>query len=119
LSAQPTSVKSGFTVTIPENQISINAGESKTVDVNINRSTKFQKNEVDLMLSSELPVGVTITFERTTDISKSDKMVISVANNAATAQETFILNGKSSTMTRGAMFTLKIVNNKNTPAEQQ
>lgn len=119
LAAQPTPIKSGFTVTLPENQISIKAGESKTVDLNINRSTKFQDAQIDLMFSSALPAGVEISFERTTDFTKSDKMLIKVADNAAAMRETLIVNGKSSTMTRGAMFTIEISNNKNLPAEQK
>jgi hypothetical protein len=119
LAAQPTIIKSGFSVTLPENRISVKAGESKTVDLNVNRSTKFQDNQIELMFSSALPAGVEINFERTTDITKSDKMVITVADNAGATKETLIVNGKSSTMTRGAMFTLEIVNNKNLPAEQQ
>lgn len=119
LAAQPTPIKSGFTITIPENQISIKAGESKTVDLNINRSTKFQDAQIDLMFSSDLPAGVEISFERTDDITKSDKMVIKVADNAAAMRETLIVNGKTSTMTRGAMFTIEISNSKNLPAEQK
>jgi hypothetical protein len=106
--AQGTTPAKEFTVSIAESNIVLAAGETKTVDVNINRSTKYRKTKIDLYIDNKLPSGVTASFERAADMTQADKLIIKADANATNYNGTLILKASSARLTKGTMFNLTV-----------
>lgn len=116
LFAQSSTPTKEFTVSVTETNISLKPGETKTVDVFVNRSKRFEKTNIDLSLSTSLPAGVEVSFERAAEANQADKMIIKAAGNVAPYKGTYVLNAKSSTLTKGTMFTLVVGGENSLPA---
>lgn len=106
--AQGTTPAKDFTVAIAEPSIVLAPGETKTVDVNINRSMKFRKTKIDLYIDNKLPHGVTASFERADDQTQADKLVLKADANATNYNGTLVLKASSARLTKGTMFNLTV-----------
>lgn len=106
--AQGTTPAKDFTVSIAESSIVLAPGETKTVDVSINRSMKFRKTKIDLYIDNKLPNGVTASFERADDLTQADKLVLKADANATNYNGTLVLKASSARLTKGTMFNLTV-----------
>lgn len=97
-----------YTVTIAEPSIVLSPGETKTVDVKINRSVKFRKTKIDLYIDNKLPNGVTARFERAADWTQTDKLILAAESTATNYSGTLILKASSARLTKGTMFNLTV-----------
>jgi len=100
--------KKEFTVTISEKNINLKAGQTKTFDVTINRSKPYSKVNIDLLISSTLPEGLTITFEDGNNPLVNRKMVITASSDMNAYSKTIILKGKSLRVSKGVMLNLSV-----------
>ncbi len=105
---QGTTPAKDFTVSISEPSIVLAPGETKTVDVNINRSVKFRKTKIDLYIDNKLPNGVTASFERAADWTQSDKLILKASSDATNYNGTLVLKASSARLTKGTMFNLTV-----------
>ena len=105
--AQTTPAKE-FTVSIAEPSIVLAPGETKTIDVFVNRSVKYRKAKVKLYIDNKLPNGVTASFERAADYTQADKLVLSAKSDAGDYNGTLILKASSARLTKGTMFNLTV-----------
>ena len=105
--AQTTPAKE-FTVTITEPNIVLAPGETKSIDVNINRSVKYRKTKIKLYIDNKLPNGVTASFKRAEDYTQTDKMILTASSDATNYNGTLIVKAKSARLTKGTMFNLTV-----------
>lgn len=100
--------KKEFTISVSENNIALQPGETKKYFVTLNRSKSYKKTEIDLLIDSSLPEGVTVSFENGLDPMINRVMVVSVADNAAPYSKAVILKGKSLRASKGVMLNLSV-----------
>ena len=91
-----------------ETSIALAPGESKTVEVILNRSKSYTKTNIDLVVESTLPEGITVSFKEGADPMVNQTMIIAVADNAAPFSKTLILKGKTNRGSKGVMFKLNV-----------
>lgn len=106
--AQDTTPAKEFTVSIAESNIVLAPGETKTVDVKVNRSVKFRKTKIELYIDNKLPNGVTASFERAADWTQADKLILKAEPTATNYNGTLILKASSARLTKGTMFSLTV-----------
>lgn len=106
--AQDTTPAKEFTVSIAESNIVLAPGETKTVDVKVNRSVKFRKTKIELYIDNKLPNGVTASFERAADWTQADKLILKAESTATNYNGTLILKASSARLTKGTMFNLTV-----------
>ena len=102
--------KKEFTVSISEKNIELKPGETKTFDVTINRSKTYSKVNIDLVISSTLPEGLTVTFEDGENPLVNRKMVVAASSDMDFYSKTVILKGKSLRASKGVMLNLSVTN---------
>ncbi|MEM8893552.1 MAG: hypothetical protein AAGC88_03175 [Bacteroidota bacterium] len=105
--AQTTPAKE-FTVSISEPSIELAPGETKSIDVFVNRSVKYRKAKIKLYIDNKLPEGITASFERAEDYTQADKLILSAKSDAGNYNGTLILKASSARLTKGTMFNLTV-----------
>ena len=55
--------KKEFTLSVSEKNLVVQPGETKKIDVTVNRSISYKKTSINLILDSTLPEGITVSFE--------------------------------------------------------
>ncbi|MEP3390265.1 MAG: hypothetical protein ABJO02_18880 [Reichenbachiella sp.] len=100
--------KKEFTISVSDKSIALQPGETKKYFVTLNRSKSYKKTEIDLLIDSTLPEGVTVTFENGLDPMVNRVMVVSVADDAAPNAKAVILKGKSLRASKGVMLNLSV-----------
>ncbi|MDW3210735.1 MAG: hypothetical protein R8N23_12740 [Reichenbachiella sp.] len=100
--------KKEFTISVSDKSIALQPGETKKYFVTLNRSKSYKKTEIDLLIDSTLPEGVTVTFENGLDPMVNRVMVVSVAEDAAPNAKAVILKGKSLRASKGVMLNLSV-----------
>lgn len=100
--------KSEFTVSMSEKSISIAPGESKTIDVTLNRSKSYRKTNITLVVDSTLPQGISVVFNDGADPMVNQTMTITAAKDAAPFSKNLILKGKTNRGSKGVMFKLNV-----------
>ena len=68
--------KKEFTVSMSQNDITLTQGESKTIDVAINRSKAYKVTDIDLSIGSTMHEGLSVTFENGNDPLNQRKMIL-------------------------------------------
>jgi len=97
-----------FTISLSEKDIVLVPGETKRIEVTINRSKAFSKTDIDLSLSSILPEGILVDFENGPDPAVNQIMVISAATDTAPFKKAIILKAYSSRATKGIMLNMSL-----------
>lgn len=100
--------KKEFTVSVADKNINLLPGETKEIDVNINRSKSYRKIDIDLAIASILPQGVTVEFENGADPMTQRIMKVSAATDALPFEKTIILKAKSSRVNKAIMLKMSL-----------
>lgn len=100
--------KKEFTISVSDTNITLQPGETKKYSVTLNRSKSYTKTEIDLLIDSSLPEGVTVSFENGLDPKINRVMVVSVADNTKPDSKALILKGKSLRASKGVMLNLSV-----------
>ena len=74
----------------------------------LNRSKSYKKTNIDLLIDSTLPEGVTVSFENGSNPMIDRVMIVTVAKNASPVSKPVILKGKSLRASKGVMLNLNI-----------
>lgn len=107
LAQQP---KKEFLIELSEKNMIIKPGQSKKIEVTINRSKSYQKTAIVLELASSLPEGVSASFQAGVDPLVNQILIVTVSENVQPVTKTLILKGKSSRSSKGIMLNLEIPN---------
>jgi hypothetical protein len=102
-----------FTVTLSATAVEAKPGETKSVDVILNRSKSYAKSNAKLGLSSGLPAGVTIVFEPAEGVIESSVAKISVGSEVKAGTYTIILNSVIQNKSKGKTLKLTVNDNGN------
>lgn len=102
--------KKEFTISVSEKNIAVQPGETKKYEVTLNRSKSYKKTSIDLLIDSNLPQGITVSFENGTDPMVNRIMIVSAADNAEPFNKAVILKGKSLRASKGVMLNLSVDN---------
>lgn len=100
--------KKEFTISVSDNNIDLKPGETKKYFVTLNRSKSYNKTEIDLLIDSTLPEGVSVSFENGLDPKVNRIMVVTAAENAAPYHKAIILKGKSLRTSKGVMLNMSV-----------
>ena len=111
---EKTTPKSEFTVELSATTITAKAGETKTVDITLNRSKSYAKSKAKLGLSSGLPNGVTVEFEPAEGVIESSVAKITLGSEVKAGTYTIILNGVIQNKTKGKTLKLVVNDDSNT-----
>jgi hypothetical protein len=98
--------KKEFTVSMSQNDITLTQGESKTIDVAINRSKAYKVTDIDLSIGSTMPEGLSVTFENGNDPLNQRKMILTATENLELSSKSLVLKAKSSRVSKGVIFKL-------------
>ncbi|MEP2025883.1 MAG: hypothetical protein ABJH98_08435 [Reichenbachiella sp.] len=100
--------KKEFTLSVSDNNIALQPGETKKYFVTINRSKSYSKTKIDLSINSTLPEGIAVSFENGLDPKINRVMVISAEQDALPFNKAIILKGKSLRASKGIMLNLNV-----------
>jgi hypothetical protein len=100
-----------YLISLSTNAISVAPGESKEVQVLINRSKTFLKGQVELGLSSSLPEGITITFDPANGQFSSSVATITASAQAAAGQYPIIIKSKLKNLNKGSILSITVDGN--------
>lgn len=100
-----------YQIALSANVVSVSQGESKQVQVLINRSKSFLKGEVELGLASSLPEGLTITFEPAKGQLTSSVATITASAQTASGQYPIIIKSKLKNLNKGSILTITVDGN--------
>ena len=89
-----------------QNDITLTQGESKTIDVAINRSKAYKVTDIDLSIGSTMPEGLSVTFENGNDPLNQRKMILTATENLELSSKSLVLKAKSSRVSKGVIFKL-------------
>lgn len=99
-----------FSVSISENTLTLKPGESKQVTLNIIRSKSYAKQKAKLGTMSELPKGVTVSFEPTEGNFETSTAIISAAADANIGSYSLVLSTTLSAKKKGSILKLIVGN---------
>lgn len=100
--------KKEFTISVSDKNIAVQPGETKKYFVTLNRSKSYKNTEIDLLIDTSLPEGITVSFENGLDPMINRVMVVTATNNAAPYNKAVILKGKSLRASKGVMLNLSV-----------
>ncbi|SMD31672.1 hypothetical protein SAMN04488029_0028 [Reichenbachiella faecimaris] len=100
--------KKEFTISVSDKNIAVQPGETKKYFVTLNRSKSYKKTEIDLLIDSSLPEGISVSFENGLDPMINRVMVVSATEGAAPYNKAVILKGKSLRASKGIMLNLSV-----------
>jgi hypothetical protein len=100
-----------YAITLSTHAISLAPGESKQVQVLINRSKTFLKGQVELGLSSSLPEGVTISFEPAKGQFDSSVATITASAQATAGQYPIIVRSRLKNLNKGSILSITVDGN--------
>lgn len=107
--AQETAIpRKEYLISLSTNAISLTPGESKQVQVLINRSKTFTKGQVELGLSSSLPQGLTITFEPAKGEFNNSVATITASTQVADGKYPIILKSSLKNLNKGVILNISI-----------
>jgi hypothetical protein len=109
--AQETAPSKEYAIALSTNAISVAPGESKQVQVSINRSKAFLKGQVELGLSSSLPEGITVTFEPAKGQFNSSVATITASSQVVAGQYPIIFKSKLKNLNKGSILTITVDGN--------
>lgn len=104
---EKTAPRSEFIIELSANTLESTAGQTKEVEITLNRSKSFSKSKAVLGLSSGLPAGVTVNFEPAEGAINSSIAKINIAENTKPGSYMIIFKGTIQQKNKGA--TLKLV----------
>ena len=99
-----------FTIDLSEGSLSIKPGETKQVNVLLNRSKYYAKEKATLGFLSSLPQGITITYEPKEGNFDSSIATITAAAEASTGVHQIVLSALLSTKKKGTILKLTVSN---------
>ena len=99
-----------FTIQLSESSLTIKPGETKQVNVLLNRSMYFAKEKATLGFLSSLPQGITITYEPKEGNFDSSIATITAAAEAGTGVHQIVLSALLSTKKKGTILKLTVSN---------
>jgi hypothetical protein len=100
--------RSEFSVELSATTVEVKPGESKSVDITLNRSKSYAKSAAKLGLSSGLPDGVTVVFEPAEGVIDQSVARIAVGPEAKAGTYTIILNTVIQNKSKGKTLKLLI-----------
>jgi len=89
--------------------IEMNRGESKKVELTIERSKQYQRGNVKLGTASSLPKGITVLYEPSGGVITSSYVNIAATAEAIPGTYNLILNGTINQKTKGVIVKLIIL----------
>jgi hypothetical protein len=105
---EKTVLRSEFAVELSTTSLEVKAGETKDVNIHLNRSKSFSKSKVVLGISSGLPEGVTVTFEPSEGVLENSVAKVAVAPTVKAGTYTLIVNGVMQNKSKGKMLKLVV-----------
>ncbi|HEY3405349.1 MAG TPA: hypothetical protein VGK59_18315 [Ohtaekwangia sp.] len=104
---EKTAPRSEFTIDLSASTLEAKPGQTKEVEINLNRSKSYLKSNAVLGLSSGLPAGVTVSFEPAEGVINSSVAKVSIAENVKPGNYMIIFKSTIQHKSKGA--TLKLV----------
>lgn len=107
-SAQQVAPRTEFIVKVSQNTVEIKPGTTTEISVDILRSKAYTKMNAKLGFSSQLPEGITATFEPAEGVITSSKLKFVASSTAKPGQYQLILNGTLNNKVKGTILKLTI-----------
>lgn len=95
-----------FAIALSQNTLEVKPGETRELEIILQRSRSYSKLKADMNLSSSLPDGIEISFDPSSGILENTKAIIKAAENATPGNYTIILNAAMNHKNKGAMLKL-------------
>lgn len=97
-----------FAVNLSENTVTLKPGESKSVTVTIVRSKHFAKQKATLGVMSDLPAGITVSYEPGEGNFETSTATISATPGAAIGNYSLVLSATLNAKKKGSILKLLI-----------
>lgn len=107
-SAQQVAPRTEFIVKVSQNTVEIKPGTTTEISVDILRSKAYTKMNAKLGFSSQLPEGITATFEPAEGVITSSKLKFVASSTAKPGQYQLILNGTLNNKVKGTILKLTV-----------
>ncbi len=100
--------KKEFEVNLSAKQIVLAAGETKNIEIKLLRSKSYRNTEIEMVVDSRLPEGISITFKDGADPMVDQIMTIVAEANTEPFQKIIIIKGKTKRVSKGVMLDLAL-----------
>ena len=100
-----------FTIDLSATTLEASAGQTKDVEINLNRSKSYSKSNAVLGLSSGLPAGVTVSFEPAEGVITHSVAKITIAENTKPGSYMIIFKSTIQHKSKGATLKLVVAEN--------
>lgn len=107
-----TAPRTEFAIQLSKNALEVKAGTSTELNVTILRSKTYTKSKAKLGFSSQLPEGVSVSFEPAEGLFETSVATISVAENTKAGNYQFILNAELNNKVKGSIVKLEVTEGK-------
>ncbi|HRJ29954.1 MAG TPA: hypothetical protein PLV21_18045 [Cyclobacteriaceae bacterium] len=107
-----TAPRTEFTIQLSKNTLEVKAGTSTEINVNILRSKTYTKSKAKLGFSSQLPEGVSVSFEPAEGLFDTSIATIHVGENTKAGNYQFILNAELNNKVKGSIVKLSVTEGK-------
>jgi len=112
VNAQTQQPKKEYTIALAQGDLTIYPGETKEIEVFVNRSKSFRKTKISLETGNRLPEGIEVSFKAPEVLTDPYVMTISTSNTVAEKNMMLIVNAKSARVKKGTMLKLNIASSK-------
>ena len=100
------SVKSEFEIKPKVDEISINSGSEAEIEIEILRSKRYSKTNIELM--ADMPEGFSMTFEPKKTKEAEAKGTLKIASSVAAGNYVIVVKGVGNNTSKGRMLTVTV-----------
>src|SRR5690349_11284417 len=99
---ETTAPRSEFIIDLSANTLEASAGQTKEIEITLNRSKSYSKSNAILVLSTGLPAGVTVAIEPAEGVITSSVAKITIAENTKPGNYMIIFKSTIQQKSKGA-----------------
>jgi len=99
-------IKNEFEIKPKVDEISINSGAEAEIEIDILRSKRYAKTNIELM--ADMPDGFSVSFDQKKTKETSAKATLKIASNVAAGSYVIVVKGVGNNTSKGRMLTVLV-----------
>jgi uncharacterized membrane protein len=95
-----------FSLELAKNKVSLSAGQSEELTILIQRSAKYEDEEIEFIATA--PEGLSLTFGEPTTLGNKNTLTITASEGASTGTKMIIIYGRVDQTRKGVALSVSI-----------